>query len=125
MQLFEQDIPRRIYARIEGALKMFARLARLPLGAGDAECLTAWGVSGLQSPQSFSSTTAGLAEIVGLNSPEDFERLAEDAITKSRVLTQEVVNTRPGPATVHLIVEISGTACQVADVARVHWRYAQ
>ena len=48
-----------------------------------------------------SSTTAGLMEIVGLNSPEDFERLAEDAIAKSRVLTQEVVNTRPGPATVH------------------------
>ena len=48
-----------------------------------------------------SSTTAGLMEIVGLNSPEDFERLAEDAIAKSQVLTQEVVNTRPGPATVH------------------------
>ena len=87
--------------RIEGALKMSARPARLPLGAGNAECLTVWGVSGLQSPQSSSSTTAGLLEIVGLNSPEDVERLAEDAIAKSRVLTQEVVNTRPGPATVH------------------------
>ena len=80
---------------------MSARPARLPLGAGNAECLTAWGVSALLSPQSSSSTTAGLMEIVGLNSPEDFERLAEDAIAKSRVLTQEVVNTRPRPATVH------------------------
>ena len=104
---------------------MFARPARLPLVTGNAECLTTWGVSGLQLLQSSSSTTAGLTEIIGLNNPEDFERLAEDAMAKSWVLTQEVVNTRPGPATIDLIDKISDTVCQVADVAGVHWQYAQ
>eukprot|EP00803_Ostreobium_quekettii_P010274 evm.model.scf_4676.1 EVM.evm.TU.scf_4676.1 scf_4676:104-2674(-) len=63
------------------------------------------------------SASPGLIGIAGLHAPQDFEKLARDAIKRCGALAREAGAGPAGPATVGLVDEISDGLCRVADAA--------
>ncbi len=73
---------------------------------------------GKQSSSS-SSSKPGLFKVLGLHQPQDFPRLAKEAVAKAHVLRELIRSSPPSLMTLQWTDDISDTLCRVADVAEL------